>query len=160
MSFRNWTPEDVARQNNKSLGKSGVKPSDQEADKSNSAPLEIPLHNQIIDHCNQQWPRWKYIHANPSKKSCIQVGAQDFTIFLPPKLWICETCSRVTRDKNDYVDGCCGTGYAPIPIVLCVECKAKNGKLDPDQVIWKKEMEMISHTVHTVWSFDQFLELL
>jgi len=91
---------------------------------------ESKLHADIIEFCDTRWPRWKYIHARMDKKSCIQVGAQDFTIFLP--------------------DG----------RFLLVECKARGGKLDPDQQIWRKEMEMIGHTVHTIWSMDEFLALL
>lgn len=44
--------------------------------------------------------------------------------------------------------------------VLLVECKKKGGKLDPDQQIWRKEMEMIGHTVHIVWSMNDFEKLL
>lgn len=92
--------------------------------------LEIPLHNRIIEHCNSQWPRWKYIHANPSAKSTIQTGCQDFTLFLP-------------------------SGR-----LVCIEVKAKGGKRSEAQNIWAKEMEMLGHTVHLVFSFDQYLNLV
>lgn len=95
-----------------------------------AAPLEIPLHNRIIKHCREQWPAWKYIHANPVVKSTIGKGCQDFTLFLP-------------------------SGR-----ILCVECKARDEKPDKDQLIWHKEMEMLGHTVHVVRSFDEFLKLL
>jgi len=95
-----------------------------------AAPLEIPLHNRIIKHCNEQFPRWVYLHANPAAKSTIRKGAADFTIFLPPGR------------------------------VLCVECKARDGKLSQDQLIFIKEMEMVGTKVHVVDSFDEFLKLL
>ena len=96
----------------------------------NPATKEGDLHDKIIEHCNRQFPRWKYIHSRMDKRSTIAVGAQDFTIFMP--------------------DG----------KILCIECKAKGGKLDDDQLIWRKEMEMLGHTVNVVWSFDEFLKLL
>lgn len=92
--------------------------------------LEIPLHNRIIEYCNLQWPKWKYIHANPTTRSTIQEGCQDFTVFLPGGR------------------------------TICIECKAKGGKPTKEQQIWAKEMEMLGHTVHLVFSFDQFLNLV
>lgn len=91
---------------------------------------ELRLHYKIIRHCRSQWPRWKYIHGRTDHKSTIQVGAPDFVIFLP--------------DSK----------------VLCVECKAKGGKLSADQLAWKKEMSMLGQTIHVVRSFDEFLKLV
>jgi len=91
---------------------------------------EGKLHEQIMDWCDTQWPRVKYIHARMDQRSCIAVGAQDFTLFLP-------------------------NGRT-----LCVECKAKSKKLEPDQRNWHKEMAMVGHKVHTVWSFEDFKSLL
>ena len=89
---------------------------------------EYTLHDQIIFHCDTQWPRWKYIRARPDQKSTIAKGAQDFTIFLP------------------------GGKTAKI------EVKAKDGKPSDDQQIWAAEMKMLGHEVHIVRSFDEFLE--
>lgn len=89
---------------------------------------EIPLHNKIIKWLDSQHPRWKYIRARSDRESTIAVGAQDFTIF------------------------------APVGRTICIECKAKGGKLSTDQRIWRKEMEMLGHTVHTIWSFEEFLQ--
>lgn len=91
---------------------------------------ELDLHNEIIKHCCAQFPQWKYIHANPTVKSTIQVGAQDFTIFLPGRR------------------------------TLCIECKSKDGKVDPDQRIWHKEMQMLGHDVHVIRSMEEFLKLV
>jgi len=91
---------------------------------------EAELHNQICDHCDKQWPKWKYIHARMDKRSTVEVGAQDFTIFMP--------AGRT----------------------LCIECKAKSKKLRPDQLAWKLEMERLGHQVHTIRNFDEFLNLL
>lgn len=91
---------------------------------------ELPLHDDIIKHCLSQHPRWKYIHANPAARSTIAKGAQDFTIFLPHGR------------------------------TLCIECKAKDGKLSPDQLAWRLEMEMLGHTVHVIQSMGEFLKLV
>lgn len=89
---------------------------------------EIPLHNEIMKWLDSQYPRWRYIRARSDRESTIAVGAQDFTIF------------------------------APVGRTICIECKAKGGKLSTDQRTWHKEMEMLGHTVHTVWSFEEFLQ--
>jgi len=86
-------------------------------------------HNKIMAWCDAQWPRWKYIHARMDMPSTLPVGCQDFAIF------------------------------GPFPICLLVECKASDGKVDPDQRIWIKEMEMLGWKVHVTWSYDEFLAL-
>ena len=91
---------------------------------------ESPLHNKIIEWCNNQFPKVKYIRARSDRRSTIAAGAQDFTLFLP--------AGRT----------------------LCVECKAAGGKLDQDQLIWKKEMEMLGHFVFVVWNLEDFLRLI
>lgn len=96
---------------------------------SNAAKRELELHDQIIKYCNEQWPRWKYIHANPTDRSTIAPGAQDFTIFLPGK------------------------------VVLCIECKAKTGKQSDDQLIWACEMKRLGFTVEVVRAFEEFVAL-
>jgi hypothetical protein len=90
---------------------------------------EIPLHNQIIEWCNSQFPRVKYIRARSDKKSTIGVGVCDFTLFLPKG------------------------------VVLCVECKSKTGKLSVEQLAFALEMGRLEHKVHLVTNFDEFLEL-
>jgi hypothetical protein len=94
------------------------------------ALLERHLHEDIIRHCNQQWPRWKYIHARMDQKSTIQEGAQDFTIFMPGNR------------------------------TLCVECKRPGEKPTAEQRAWAKEMEMLGHTVHVITTMEQFKALL
>ena len=89
---------------------------------------EIPLHNAIIKHCNSQWPRWLYLHANPAVKSTIAKGCQDCTIFMPGGR------------------------------VVCVEVKTKTGKLSEDQRNWAHEMERLGHHVWVVRSMAEFLE--
>lgn len=86
---------------------------------------EDKLHDKIIEYCNAQWPRWKYIHARMDRRSTIAVGCQDFTVFAPGR-------------------------------VLCIECKRVGCKLDKDQMIWRKELEMLGHTVHVVTTFEGF----
>lgn len=87
------------------------------------------LHEKITEYCNKQWPRWKYIHSRTDKRSRVEVGSHDFTIFM-------------SKGRT-----------------LCVECKAKRGKLTVEQTIWRHEMATLGHTVHVAYSFEQFLEL-
>lgn len=89
--------------------------------------LELPLHDAIIHYCNRQFPRWKYIHANPARRSTIALGAPDFTIFMPGG------------------------------ITLCVEVKARDGKVDPDQMAWHSEMRRLGHDVRIVRSMTDFM---
>lgn len=96
----------------------------------NGEAKESDLHDKIIQHCNSQWPRWKYIRARMDQRSTIQAGCQDFTIFMP-----------------------CGG-------LLLVECKRKGGKLSEAQLSWCKELEMLSHTVHVIQSMEEFNALL
>lgn len=87
------------------------------------------LHEQIMRHCDSQWPRWKYLHSRTDQKSTVAVGSHDFTVFLP------------------------GSKH------LCIECKSKSGKLSSYQLGWAHEMRTLGHEVHVVYSLDQFLEL-
>lgn len=88
------------------------------------------LHEQIMQHCNSQWPRWKYIHSRTDQKSTVEVGSHDFTVFIP-------------GGKT-----------------LCVECKAKGGKFSNEQLAWAHEMKALGHSVYGVYSLNQFLELV
>jgi hypothetical protein len=87
------------------------------------------LHEQIIKHCNEQWPRWKFRHSRTDKKTHEELGVEDFTVFLP------------------------------MGRTLHVECKAKGGKLSIDQAGWINEMSKLGHTVHVVQSLDEFIQL-
>lgn len=87
---------------------------------------ESELHDEIEAWCLSQHPRVKYIHARMDKRSTIAVGAPDFVLFL--------------------LGG----------RVLCVECKAKQGKLTPEQLAYHKELEMLGHHPIVVRSFEEF----
>jgi len=111
------------------IAKGKVKPS------SGNAPAEREtgkdgLHAQIIDHCENQWPRWKYRHARTDKKTTEEEGVEDFTIFMP---------------NNQTIH---------------VECKARKEKPSAKQLIWAAELRALGHTVYFVWSFDDFLSIL
>lgn len=93
-----------------------------------AVPLEMPLHQSIMDYCNSQWPRWKYIRARSDCESTIEAGACDFTIFLPGAK------------------------------AICIECKAKGRKQSPKQRDWAKEMQMLGWNVAVVYSFGAFLD--
>lgn len=88
---------------------------------------EVLLHNEIIAYCNSQWPRWKFKHNNPAKKSTDTKGSEDFTIFMPG--------NRTVH----------------------IECKREGTKQDHDQLVWAKELELLGHKVHVVRSFSEFL---
>lgn len=88
------------------------------------------LHEQIMEFCDAQWPRWKFIHSRTDQKSTVEVGSHDFTIFLP-------------NGKT-----------------LCVECKAKGGKLSNEQLAWAKELSMLGHGVHVVFSLEEFKKVV
>ena len=97
----------------------------------NPGQLDAPeskLHLQIQNHCDMQFPRWKYFHQPMHKKSQAELGAPDFLILLP---------------------------YSK---VICVECKTKTGKLRPEQAAWKAEAEKLHHHYVIVRSFDEFLD--
>ena len=91
---------------------------------------ESDLHNDIIAHCNAQWPRWKFIHCRTDRRSTIAIGAPDFVIFLPHGR------------------------------VLCLECKRKNAKPTTEQIAWQKEMQLLGHAVHVVRSMEEFQKLI
>lgn len=87
------------------------------------------LHEKIMQWCDSQWYCWKYIHHRTDKRSGIQEGAHDFTIFVPGGR------------------------------LLCIECKMPGKKLSEAQLIWRKELEMLGHTVHVVTTFEEFTQL-
>lgn len=96
---------------------------------------ERKLHKAIMAHCDGQWPRWKYIHARMDKRSTVAVGAPDFVIFSP--------------------------GNAEMhPRVFAIECKRAGQKPTPEQLAWHKEMEMLGHKVHVIYSLAEFFEIV
>lgn len=92
--------------------------------------LESTLADEIRRHCNAQWPRWKIITARTDKRSTIELGAHDMTIFLPG------------------------------PRTLCLELKSKTGKRTEAQLAWAAELKLCGHTVHCIRTFQEFLDLL
>lgn len=92
------------------------------------APLESKLHQQIMDHCDQQWPRWKYIHSRTDKRTTNERGVPDFFIALP-------------NTKG-----------------MFVECKRPGEKLTADQLRWYAELKKLGWTVHIVTNLQAFLD--
>ena len=94
--FANWSAADVdahnARVNPKKIL---VLPDNPEP-----VDLESKLHQQIIDYCDAQWPRWKYIRARMDKRSTIGNGVHDFTIFAPGRV-ICVECKARNEKLRD-----------------------------------------------------------
>lgn len=105
----------------------GVRPT---VPKDQRIDYERDLHDFIIQWCNSEWPRVKFIHARMDKASTVDVGAPDFVLFLPGAR------------------------------ILCVECKRHLGKQSKEQLIWSAEMKMLNHEIHVVRSKEQFLSLV
>lgn len=83
-----------------------------------------------MDHCDQQSPRWKYIHSRFGVKTRNEPGVPDFFIALPN------------------TQG------------MFVECKRPGQKLSPQQLQWYAELKKLGWTVHVVTEFKAFLETL
>lgn len=91
-------------------------------------PLEKKLHREIMDHCNHQWPRWKYVHSRLDKATRNDPGVPDFVLFLPRKK------------------------------VLLVEAKRPGEKITPAQRDWHVESKMNGHPVHIVHTLLEFFQ--
>lgn len=85
------------------------------------------LHLPIIEFCNKQRPRWKYIHARPDRKSTIGLGCPDFHVFAPGRR------------------------------LFIFECKTRDGKADTDQLAWHHEMALLGWEVKVIRSYPEFL---
>lgn len=90
---------------------------------------ERQLHEKIIEYCNTQWPKWKYIRARMDQRSTIGNGVHDFTVFMPGGK------------------------------IIFFECKHGDNKLEKDQLIWKTELELLGHTVPVIRTMGEFLTL-
>lgn len=90
---------------------------------------ELPLHDDIKKFCNERFPRWVYVHSNPTVAATVRPGTPDFIIFAPN-------------------------------IVLAVECKTKDGKLSPEQLAWKLEVERLGHSYHVVRCMDDLKKII
>lgn len=88
------------------------------------------LHEKIMQWCNAQWPRWKFIHNRTDKRSGIAEGAPDFVIFVPG-------------------------GRS-----LSIECKMPGNKRTEAQLAWATEMRMLGHEIYLVTSFAEFEQLV
>lgn len=86
------------------------------------------LHQQIMDYCDAQWPKWCYAHSRTDQPSTVAEGLPDFIVALPAgrTFWI--------------------------------ECKAKGGKLTPAQLGWKLKLEMLGQNYALVHSLDEFIQ--
>lgn len=90
-------------------------------------PLEKELHREIMDHCDKQWPRWKYIHSRTDKRTRNEEGVPDFIIALP------------------------------LARTLYVEAKRPGEKPSLAQRNWHAEMAKLGHAVFIVHNFPEFL---
>ena len=87
------------------------------------------LHEQIIRHCQSQFPPWKFKHERTDKRTRSEEGSPDFVIALPGgrTIWI--------------------------------ECKSKDAKLTTEQRAWKIQMNMLDHELHEIRSMEEFLRI-
>ena len=99
-----------------------------EPDKVTGVPVdrERKLHEEIMEWCDGQWPRWKYCHSRMDMKSTIQVGWPDFTVF------------------------------GPHPLCILVECKKKDGKLDDAQRDTIAELKRLGWEVKVAYCIEDF----
>lgn len=67
---------------------------------------EYQLHQDIMEYCDAQWPRWKYIHSRFGVKTRNEPGVPDFIIALPRRLTIYVEAKRpgekLTPAQRDY----------------------------------------------------------
>jgi hypothetical protein len=91
-------------------------------------PLEKKLHREIMDHCDAQWPRWKYVHSRMDKATRNEIGVPDFVILLPWKKF------------------------------LVVEAKRPGEKPTPAQRDWHAEAARLDHPVQVVHDLPEFLQ--
>ena len=49
--------------------------------------------------------------------------------------------------------------FGPFPLVLIIECKAKNRKQSGEQLAWACQARALSWPVHVCRNFDQFMAL-
>lgn len=80
-----------------------------------------------MDHCDQQWPRWKYIHSRTDKPTRNEAGVPDFFIALPDTKGI------------------------------FVECKRPGHKLSAAQLQWYAELKKLRWPVYIVTDYQGYL---
>lgn len=119
---KDWYNRKLAEQRSlKGANATPIQPSDERED---------VLHFKIMEYCDAKHPKWKYIRARSDKKSTIQVGAQDITIFASEKR------------------------------VFCFECKRPGKHPTTDQLVWHIEMELLGHKVHVITSYEEFINII
>ena len=102
--------------------------------KANSQPVLPPqpitekkIHQQIMDHCDAQWPKWKYIHSRMDRPTCNEAGVPDFIILLP---------------RGQF---------------LMVEAKRPGEKISTAQRDWHFMAGQLEHEVKVVYSVEEFI---
>lgn len=86
------------------------------------------LHDQILKDVRQRG--WTCIHCRTDKRSTVQAGVHDFTI------------------------------YADNGRVFNIECKAKDGKFSDEQLCWIAQMKRLGHRVEIAYNFEQYIEIV
>jgi len=95
-----------------------------------SPPLEKNLHRQIMDYCDAQWPRWKYIHSRMDKSTATNPACR-----ISPS-----SCPKIKKTRH--------------------RSQTARRETFPRTTDWHAEMDRLDHTVHLVYSFDDFLSIL
>lgn len=97
---------------------------------SDAVEREETLHQQIIDYCNRQFPKWKFRHARMDLKTTEEVGVEDFTVF-------------ASGNRTFHF-----------------EAKAKGRKRTTEQLAWAMEMRLLGHEVRCIEAFSQFVSVV
>lgn len=67
---------------------------------------ELPFHGELMKWCGDQWPKWPYMHADPSARSRITKGCTDFIIGIPTgfTLWLelKKAGGKLSDDQRDF----------------------------------------------------------
>jgi hypothetical protein len=90
---------------------------------------ESMLHRDIMSWCDQQWPKWIYVHSRFGIRSTQAPGVPDLIIAMPggKTLW--------------------------------VECKTRAGKESTEQLAYRLMLERLGHVARVVRTFEEFLTL-
>lgn len=116
-------------QNRLALKRGRALPSSGGGDDGNDVKYESELHEQIIDYCRQRSPQWIVLHGSMAHRTRRTLGECDFVIL---------------ADKGR---------------VLFIECKRRNGKLSPAQVVMSIRAEELGHKIHVVYSLREFIAI-
>jgi hypothetical protein len=125
MGISRWQFEQMVQRTGR-VARAGDSPTARRED----APLESKLHGDIKIYCDNQWPRWKYVHSRMDRETTTNLGVPDFVIFMPKRR------------------------------TVCIECKRPGKKLTTEQHTWAYEVEKLDAFYFTVHTMQEFLDAI